>query len=370
VLCKEAKQRGFNLKEKILLFSGDIFMHYEAYSNRNCLRASFDNALEEQRNIVLQAGSFQDQVGNFAESVCQGLEKKPRQLECRFLYDARGSELYEKICDQPEYYLTRTEAAILQKYAKDISKRTGPCHLIELGSGSSVKTDYLLSAYQALYTNVCYTPIDISATALTLAGRAIINKRPDVQIVGIHGTYNDSFQLIGCSSPELVIFLGSTIGNFSEKEEHTFWQDIGQQMQTGDYLLLGVDLVKETSLLEAAYNDAANVTAAFTKNYFARMNRELGTSVDLDHIRHVAFYNPKKSRMEIFVEFITAQKIHIDSLQQTFAFAAGERLMIEISRKFHLPEVKDTLEPFGFEPVKSYTDDKGWFGLILFRKSS
>ncbi len=345
-------------------------MQYETYSNRDCLRASFEAALEEQQNIVLQAGSLRNPARSFAESVCEGLRKTPRQLECRFLYDARGSELYEQICDQPEYYLTRTEAAILQQYAAGISKQTGPCHLIELGSGSSVKTDYLLSAYQARYTNVCYTPIDISATAITSAGRAIISKRPNVQVVGIHGTYNDSFQLIGCSSPELIIFLGSTLGNFSEEDEHAFWRDIANQMQTGDYLLLGVDLVKEIALLEAAYNDAAGVTAAFTKNYFARMNRELGTSLDLDYIRHVAFFNPGKSRMEIFVEFTRAQKIHIGSLQQTFPVAAGERLQIEISRKFHLPAVQDTLGSYGFEPVKSYTDDKGWFGLILFRKTS
>jgi L-histidine N-alpha-methyltransferase len=343
-------------------------MEYEAYSNRDCLRASFDAALAEQQNIVLQAGSLQDPVGSFAESVCEGLRKTPRELECRFLYDARGSELYEQICSQPEYYLTRTEAAILQQHAADISRETGPCHLIELGSGSSVKTDYLLSAYQARYTDVCYTPIDISATALTLAGRAIIRKRPDVQVVGIHGTYNDSFQLIGCSSPELIIFLGSTIGNFSETEEDAFWQDVGGNMQRGDYLLLGVDLVKEAALLDAAYNDAAGVTAAFTTNYFARMNRELGTAIDLDQLRHVAFFNPEKSRMEILVEFTRAQEIYIASLGERFAVAAGERLQLEISRKFRLPAVHATLASYGFEPVTSYTDAKEWFGLVLFQK--
>jgi L-histidine N-alpha-methyltransferase len=345
-------------------------MLYEAYSNHDCLRETFDAALQEQQNIVLQAGSLQDPVKSFAESVCEGLQKKPRQLECRFLYDAQGSELYEKICSQPEYYLTRTEASILQQHANEISRETGSCHLIELGSGSSIKTDYLLSAYQAHYATVCYTPIDISATALKLAGRAIITKRPDVQVVGIHGTYNDSFQLFSCTSPALVIFLGSTLGNFNEEEEHAFWPDISQHMQTGDYLLLGVDLVKDIPILEAAYNDAAGVTAAFTRNYFARMNRELGSSLDLDHIRHVAFFNPEKSRMEIFLEFTEAQEIHIESLQKTFSVAQGEMLQIEISRKFHLPEVKDNLQSYGFEPVKTYTDDKGWFGLLLFQKKS
>jgi L-histidine N-alpha-methyltransferase len=346
-----------------------FLMFYKAYSGRDCLRRSFDTALEDQQNIVLQAGSLQDPVRSFAESVCEALQKKPRQFECRFLYDAKGSELYEKICSQPEYYLTRTEAAILERHAANISRETGACHLIELGSGSSVKTDYLLSAYQARYTNVCYTPIDISATALELAGRSIIAKRPDVQVVGIHGTYNDSFQLLNCASPALVIFLGSTLGNFTEQEEHAFWQEISHQMQTGDYLLLGVDLVKDISILEAAYNDATGVTAAFTKNYFARMNRELGAAIDLDHIKHVAFYNPEKNRIEIYLEFTQAQKIHIKPLQKTFSVAKSEMLQIEISRKFSLPEVEDNLKSYGFELINNYADDKGWFGLLLFQKT-
>jgi len=351
-------------------YSWEFLMLYEAYSDHDCLRETFDAALHEQQNIVLQAGSLQDPAKSFAESVCEGLQKQPRQLECRFLYDAQGSELYEKICGQPEYYLTRTEAAILQRHACEISGETGSCHLIELGSGSSVKTDYLLSAYQAQYTNVCYTPIDICATALKLAGKAIIAKRPEVQVVGIHGTYNDSFQLLSCTSPALVIFLGSTLGNFNEEEEHDFWQDISQHMQIGDYLLLGVDLIKDVPILEAAYNDAAGITAAFTKNYFARMNRELGSTLDLDHIKHVAFFNAEKSRMEIYLEFTEAQKIRIESLQKTFSFAKGEMLQVEISRKFNLPAVKDNLKSYGFEPVKTYTDDKSWFGLLLFQKNA
>jgi L-histidine N-alpha-methyltransferase len=345
-------------------------LHYESYLNHNSLCETFDAALQKNQNLVIQAGSLQDPVQSFAVSVCKGLEKQPRQLECRFLYDAHGSELYEKICSQPEYYLTRAEAEILQQYAGEISRETGPCHLIELGSGSSVKTDYLLSAYQAQHTNVCYTPIDISATALKMAGKAIIANKPDVQVVGIHGTYNDSFQLIRHTSPALVVFLGSTLGNFNEEEEHEFWQEISQHMQIGDYLLLGVDLVKDIPIIEAAYNDAAGITAAFTRNYFTRMNRELGSSLDLDQIKHVAFFNPEKSRMEIYLKFTEAQKIFIESLQKTFSVAEGEMLQVEISRKFHLPAVKDCLKAHGFQTLQTYTDDKSWFGLILFQKNS
>jgi L-histidine N-alpha-methyltransferase len=344
-------------------------VQYEAYSDYENLRDTFHSAVLEQQNIVLQAGSLNDPVKGFAHSVRKGLEKQPRQFECRFLYDARGSELYENICLQPEYYLTRTEAEILQQYADEISRKTGSCHLIELGSGSSVKTDYLLSAYQAHHASVCYTPIDISATALKLAGRAIIAKRPEVQVVGIHGTYNDSFQLLECASPALVIFLGSTLGNFNENEEHLFWQDISQHMQIGDYFLLGVDLAKDTKILEAAYNDAAGITAAFTKNYFSRMNRELGSALDLDHIHHIAFFNPEQSRMEIYLEFSKQQEIYIESLHKAYSVAKGERIQVEISRKFNLPAVKDYLKSYGFTSVKTYTDDRNWFGLLLFKKN-
>lgn len=344
-------------------------MQYEAYSDYENLLDTFHSAIQEQQNVVLQAGSLHDPVNGFAQSVRWGLEKQPRQLECRFLYDVRGSELYEKICCQPEYYLTRTESEILQQYADEISRETGSCHLIELGSGSSVKTDYLLSAYHAHYSNICYTPIDISAAALKLAGRSIIDKRPEVQVVGIHGTYNDSFQLLSCASPALVIFLGSTLGNFTEDEEHVFWQDISRHMQIGDYFLLGIDLAKDVNILEAAYNDAAGITAAFTKNYFSRINRELGSSLDLDYINHVAFFNTEESRMEIYAEFSRRQEIHIQSLHRTFCVAKGERVQVEISRKFNLTAVKDYLESFGFDHVKTYTDANNWFGLILVRKN-
>jgi L-histidine N-alpha-methyltransferase len=343
-------------------------MHYAAYTGFKRLTECFHDALEKQQNIVLQSGSLQDPVRDFETSVANGLNQSPPVLECRFLYDARGSSLYERITDQPEYYPTRTEAGILQKKAAEISTLTGPCTLIELGSGSSVKTDYLLSAYQSRYANICYTPIDISANALKDAGRSITLQRPQVQVVGIHGTYADSFPLIRCASPSLVIFLGSTIGNFTPEEEHIFWSDISQNMQVGDHFLLGVDLVKDTDILEAAYNDKNGVTEQFTMNYFARMNRELSTAIDLDKIAHVAFFNPAGEQMEIYLEFLADQTITLPTLQQPIAFARGERVMLEISRKFRLPRVIENLSSYGLHPMRTYTDDQDWFGLLLLEK--
>ena len=343
-------------------------MHYAAYSGLQRLTECFHDALENQQNIVLQAGSLQDPVRDFSASVANGLSLSPPVMECRFLYDSRGSELYELITEQPEYYPTRTEAEILKKHAAEISTLTGPCTLIELGSGSSVKTDYLLSAYQSRYANICYTPIDISASALKDAGRLITLLRPDVQVVGIHGTYADSFPLIRCASPALVVFLGSTIGNFTPAEEDIFWSDITRNMQVGDHFLLGIDLVKDTDILNAAYNDKNGITEQFTKNYFTRMNRELSTNVNLERIEHVAFFNPEQEQMEIYIEFLVDQTITLPALQQTFPFSKGERIMLEISRKFGVNNVIENLAQYGLHPLRTYTDEQDWFSLLLLEK--
>ena len=343
-------------------------MNYSAFSGSQQLSECFHDALRSQQNVVLQAGSLQAALHDFEISVANGLTLSPPVLECRFLYDAQGSALYEQITEQPEYYLTRSESGILQKSAAEISELTGPCTLIELGSGSSVKTDFLLSAYQSRYTSLCYMPIDISVNALKDAGRSITLQRSKVQVVGIHGTYSDSFPLIRCASPALVIFLGSTIGNFTQEEEHLFWSDVSKSMQAGDHFLLGVDLVKDISVLEAAYNDNQGITEQFTKNYFVRMNRELGTAVDLDQIVHVAYFNPNRAQMEIYLEFQSAQTITLPNLQQSFTFAKGERVMLEISRKFRLPKVIERLPSYGLHPVRTYTDDQNWFGLLLLEK--
>jgi len=345
-------------------------MNYAPYCGQQQLAECFHNAKQNQQNIVLQAGSLQDQVSDFANSVAHGLNQSPPILECRFLYDARGSKLYEQITEQEEYYPTRTEAAILQQKAVEISTLTGPRTLIELGSGSSIKTDYLLSAYQSHYANICYTPIDISAHALKDAGRSIILQRPDVQVIGIHGTYSDSFPLISCASPALVIFLGSTIGNFTPAEEHTFWTDIASSMQVGDHFLLGVDLVKDVGILEAAYNDRNGITEQFTTNYMLRMNRELGTSVDFDSIKHVAFYNPDREQVEIYIEFLDEQTITLPTCKQSFHFVKGERIMLEISRKFRLNKVLENLAQYGLSPIRTYTDEQDWFGLLLLEKQA
>jgi L-histidine N-alpha-methyltransferase len=343
-------------------------VQYAEYSGIDQLEERYNSALDQQQNVVLKADRLNDPTMDFARSVAEGLDSNPRLFECRFLYDAKGSALYEKICAQPEYYQTRTEGSILKKYAQDISNLTGLCTLIELGSGSSVKTSYLLSAYQNQYKNICYSPIDISSSALKDAGRTILAKHPRVQVVGINSTYYDSFTLIRCASPALVIFLGSTIGNFTIEEEKTFWTDVSENMQTGDYFLLGVDLIKDSEMLDAAYNDKAGITEQFTLNYFARMNRELDAGLDLDTIAHVAHYNSDKEQVEIFAEFRKATSLQVGPLNRSFGIGQGERILLEISRKFKLDRVREKLISHGLNPIRAYTDENNWFGLVLVEK--
>jgi L-histidine N-alpha-methyltransferase len=189
-----------------------------------------------------------------------------------------------------------------------------------------------------------------------------------VQVVGIHGTYSDSFPLIRSVSPALIIFLGSTIGNFTPAEERIFWSDVTANMQPDDYFLLGVDLIKDVDLLEAAYNDRAGITARFTKNYFARMNRELGAAIDLDTVEHKAWYNPEKEQVEIYGQFHDNLEIYIQPLNQSHDIGRGETILLEISRKFNLTGVQESLTGYGLQPVRTYTDPQGWFGLLLLEK--
>ena len=309
-----------------------------------------------------------DPILDFATAAAEGLTANPRSLPCRYLYDHRGSELFEKICELPEYYLTRTEASILERHAADIRQETGQVTLIELGSGTSVKTDYLLAAYGRKDHNVRYMPVDISESALRIAARNITARHPEVQVVGIVGQYELAFSMFREHSPSLVLFLGSTLGNLSEEEKAEFLSRISDSLSAGDYFLLGIDLVKDAAILEAAYNDSAGITAQFTENIFARMNRELDAGVDLAGIEHVATYDSKRQQVDIRVRFLTEQAISITPLHQVVKIPRGEEVRIEISKKFILDDMKRDLAQFGFEVRRVFTDDEEKFAVLLLRR--
>lgn len=305
---------------------------------------------------------------DFAESVARGLGDSPRWLDCRYLYDARGSQIFERICEQPEYYLTRTEGAILAAVGLDIAAQTGRVTLIELGSGSSVKTRLLLEAYSELYGTACYAPVDISSSVLEHAEAGLNEICPDVDVDPLHGTYDEAFPLFRDRSPSMLLFLGSTLGNLNEQESLAFWQRTADSLTAGDFCLLGIDINADRDSINAAYNDAAGWSHAFTRNLFARMNRELGSSLDEDVISHVAEFNRERSRVEIFARFDTAQTIDIKPLGLSFQVAAGERIMTEISRKYRLQELVSFLEDFALRPLQIYTDSENRFAVLLLRR--
>lgn len=322
----------------------------------------------DRRSIIVSAGDL-DSPRAFAESVARGLTDSPPWLNCRYLYDEAGSRLFEEITAQPEYYLTRSENAILARHASDIRELTGPVTLIELGSGYSVKTAHLLRAYGGNGDSVRYVPVDVSLTALKAARKNILLNHPAVQVQGIRGTYQSAFPLFRQFSPAMVMFLGSTIGNFNASEADRFWNQVGQSLAPGDFFLLGVDLVKEKALLDAAYNDAAGVTEAFTKNLFARINRELGATVDLDAIEHVASYNPDWQRIETFIRFRKDQQVYLKPIDQTISIAAGTMVMTEISRKFTLAQIQENMGHYGLGVRRVFTDDRGWFAVLLLEQT-
>ena len=229
--------------------------------------SDFTQRFREAHNsdtLLVEAPCARETVPTFAQAVAAGLSDDPKWLHFRFLYDAEGSRLFEAITAQPEYYPARKEAAILARHAAEIEALTGPVTLVELGSGYSVKTEHLLAAYSRESAEIDYVPVDVSVNALREASRSISDSFPEVNFTGITGTYISAFPVFRHLSPQMVVFLGTTLGNFSELEHDAFWHSMAKHLPRGDHFLLGVDLVKDTDTLEAAYNDAAGMTARFT----------------------------------------------------------------------------------------------------------
>jgi L-histidine N-alpha-methyltransferase len=309
-------------------------------------------------------------VAAFARDVAIGLTDTPRWLSCQYLYDARGSELFEQITRLPEYYPTRTEAGILRSAAAGIAGLTGEVTMIELGSGNSEKAGHLLSAYTGAYGAARYVPVDVSEAAIQHARERLAEDHPNVRVSPVIGTYEESFPLFRAYSPSMVMFLGSTIGNFNHGESHRFWRSMAGNLASGDHFLLGVDLVKDRAVLEAAYNDSAGVTAEFTRNLFVRMNRELDAGIDVSEVEHVARYNDEWQRIEIFAHFHSKQTIRIAPLDTELVIEAGERVMIEISRKFVIDHLTTYLSVFGFEVRQVFTDERQWFAVLLLRRTA
>lgn len=302
----------------------------------------------------------------FREDVAFGLRQNPKTIPPKYFYDQQGSLLFEEICQQPEYYLTRTEASILTRRAPEIIAAVGDCTIVELGSGSSVKTRLLLDECQHRRYQTRYIPIDISASMLEETARNLTKQYPRLQVEALVAEYLTGLSALPASSRRLVLFLGSNLGNFSPVEQNQLFTALAQSLQTGDFLLIGLDLRKSTSILEPAYNDAAGVTAAFNLNLLRRINRELRANFDLARFSHVAFYDSIQHQIEMHLRSACGQHVEIPDLDLQVSFRAGETIHTEISRKFDLEEMTAQLAPFGFQSQQCWTDERSWFAVCLF----
>jgi len=305
-------------------------------------------------------------ISPIAAEAYEGLTHAPKRLPAKLFYDAAGSSLFEDITRLPEYYLTRTEAAILKYNASEICRRAGKnVSVIELAAGSAEKTRLLLAELLRHQLSVIYAPVDVSSAALAAAHHTVERLLPGVRVQPIMSELTDLSFLGRYRRPRLVLFIGSTIGNLEEEDGIALLGRVAAQLGPGDRLLLGTDLVKDTSVLLPAYNDAQGVTARFNRNVLARINRELGGNFDLDAFEHIACWNGAHSRIEMHLESRRRQTVRIRDLGLALEFAQGERIHTENSYKYTLAQVSAMLASAGLEREHTWCDDRGWYGVHL-----
>ncbi|MBO0859505.1 MAG: L-histidine N(alpha)-methyltransferase [Chloracidobacterium sp.] len=319
------------------------------------------------RLVINQSLSSNDQSG-FAEDVRAGLTAKPKTLKPKYLYDALGSVLFEAICLLPEYYLTRAETEIFERRATEIvAQLQSPITVVELGSGSSIKTRLLIEAILARQPKLCYQPIDISETILEQSAKQLLEDYPGLRITAHAADYTRGIASIERTGGEkvLALFLGSNVGNYMPDEARELLKQIRNALQPGDGLLLGADLKKARETLEAAYNDALNLTAAFSRNLLLRINRDLNADFDLRQFKHRAFFNEDQSRIEIHLVSGAEQLVNIHGADSQPAlqikFQSGETIHTENSYKYNLEALAALAKATGFTPSRVWFDSGGRF---------
>ncbi len=306
----------------------------------------------------------------FADAVKVGLQAVPKSLSSMYFYDDRGSELFQAISRHPDYYLTSTEHAILSADAETIFSRIdcNELDVVELGAGDGHKTQILLDAFSARGKSINYYPIDISAEAIRLLEDGL-QLADNVQLHPIVADHFSGLDEIREESnrTKLVLFLGSSIGNFNRVETVDFLKEIKTHLQAGDFLLLGFDLKKDIPQLVKAYNDEAGLTEAFNKNLLTRINRELGANFDLDSFQHFGTYNPILGAMESYLVADSAQTVVISDLDLSVNFAAWEPIHLEYSFKFSVEDIRYFAEKSNFEVIENYIDSNALFCDSLWR---
>jgi dimethylhistidine N-methyltransferase len=305
----------------------------------------------------------------FARDVAAGLTESPKRLSCCYFYDALGSALFEAICRLPEYYLTRAEEEILREHSEEIAAIfDGPIDLIELGSGSAVKTRLLIEAFLRRHPEQRYIPLDISRTVLEESSLELVRAYTNLKVLAIAAEYQEGLEYLRTTwSPgRLILWLGSNIGNFERGKAARFLGQLRQTLVPTDRLLIGIDLRKDRATLEAAYDDPCGVTAAFNRNILARINRELGGTFDLRTFAHRAVYNEEKGRVEMYLVSDRAQRVLIQKAQLEVPFGEGEAIHTENSVKYSLAEIDMLARTAGLRRERTWFDGQKRFSLHLF----
>jgi L-histidine Nalpha-methyltransferase len=304
------------------------------------------------------------------KSIMRTLWDQPRWLEAYHLYDERGSELFEQICELPEYYLTRTEEAILERDAANIIASAPVDCIVELGAGSAKKTNHLLKAQIRQHGSGIFAPVDVSVPGLVASRNFVRQNFPQIDFQGLHARYEDALANMDGKHRTLFVFLGSTVGNFNPPAFVRFFSLLSHAMGPNDFLLLGADRVKDVGVLEAAYDDSQGLTAEFILNIFKNINRTVTSNFDAGKMRYHSRYNTEWQQVEMYAVSTATQQIDFPSFRTSFRWKKDDRILVEISRKFDPERLQDQFRFFDLLPVKHFTDPKEWFSLLLFRKAS
>jgi L-histidine N-alpha-methyltransferase len=315
-----------------------------------------------------------DGRSTMAREVRAGLCKSPRSISPKYFYDEVGSRLFDAICDLPEYYVTRAERALLEEHADSIVSLAGARALVELGSGMARKTGLLTQALCERNASPLYIPFDIAPEAIDASARSLLAVHPRLRVRGVVGDFGRDFARLALHAPpvdgpRLFAFLGSTIGNLDEQAAPALLKQIAGIMVPSDRFLLGVDLVKDSRILNAAYNDAEGVTAEFNKNVLRVLGRELEGDIDVAAFEHLAFYNEPLQRIEMHLVSTRAQELELRAADVRIALDPGERIMTEISRKFTRASAERTLTGGGMELLEWIPDQRGMFALCVARRA-
>jgi L-histidine N-alpha-methyltransferase len=307
---------------------------------------------------------------SLAEDVLDGLTRPFKELPPKHFYDAHGAQLFDRICELPEYYPTRCERTILTERAEEIAELTGAVELVELGSGTAAKTRVLLDALSAAGTLERYVPVDVTESMVRECAEELTAEYPGLQVHGVIGDFERHLQHVPpADGPRIVAFLGGTIGNFPPGSRRRFLREISRLLGPGDHLLMGTDLVKDPQVLEAAYDDSQGVTAAFNRNVLRVLNRELQADFDLDDFDHVALFDTENEWIEMRLRARREVRAVVGGLDLPVHFEEGEELRTEISAKFTPERLQGDLGAAGLELVSWLTDPDELFALTLSRRA-